>query len=135
MATWSRISKLSKSRMLDELMTTILGGKLLKRSCAKYITTPLEEHLWKQDLSKPVTCTKNVRKVVPKSYGLKPAERNILSALPSNIVRPFLDLQGNDGEDTDEAKASSCWKTLLWNLGSLHWISGNTSECQIYFQI
>ena len=57
-----------------------------------------------EDSSKPVTCTKNVRKVVPKSYGLKPAERNILSALPSNIVRTFLELEGNDGEDTDDNK-------------------------------
>ena len=94
--TWSRISKLSKIRILDELMTitslklsdidllrfstfrqgmntynnievrktsagalhiTTLGGKLMKRPCAKYIITPLEEDLWKEDLSKPVTCT------------------------------------------------------------------------------
>ena len=139
--TWSRISKLSKSRILDELMTitslklsdidlqrfstfrhgtntynnvevtktsagalhiTTLGGKLMKRPCAKYIVTPLEEDLWKEDSSKPVTCTKNLRKVVPKSYGLKPAERNILSVLPSNIVRPFLELEGNNGEDADD---------------------------------
>ena len=73
----------------------------MKRPCAKYIITPLTD-LWKQDSSKPVTCTKNVRKVVPKSYGLKPAERNILSALPSNIVRLFLELEGNDGKDTDD---------------------------------
>ena len=92
--TWSRISKLSKSRTLDELMTitslklsdidllrfstfrqgmntynnvevtktsagalhiTTLGGQLMKRSCAKYIVTPLEEDLWKEDSSKPVT--------------------------------------------------------------------------------
>ena len=124
-STWSRISKLSKSRILDELMTitslklsdvdllqfstfkqgrntynnvditktsegalhiTALGGKLLKRPCSKYIVTPCEEHLWKEDSSKHVTCTKNLRKVVPKSYGLKPAERNILVALPSDIV-------------------------------------------------
>ena len=84
------------------LHITTLGGKLMKRPCAKYIITPLEEDLWKEDLSKPVTCTKNVRKVVPKSYGLKPAERSILLALPSNIVGPFLELEGNDGKDTDE---------------------------------
>ena len=139
--TWSRIGKLSKSRILDELMSitslklgdidllrfstfrqgtntnnnievtktsagglhiTTLGGKLMKRPCAKYIMTPLEEDLWKEDLSKPVTCTKNVKKVVPKSYGLKPAERNTLSALPSNIVRPFLELEENNGEYTDD---------------------------------
>ena len=141
MGTWSRISKLSKSRIVDELMMTTslkledndllrfstfrqvtntynnvevtktsagalhittLGGKLMKRPCAKYVITPLEENLWKEDSSKPVTCTKNVRKVVPKSYGLKPTERNILSALPSNIVNPFLELEENDGEDTDD---------------------------------
>ena len=39
---------------------------------------------------------------MPKSYGLKPAERNILLALQSNIVEPFLELEGNNGEDTDE---------------------------------
>ena len=117
---WSRISKLSKNRIVDELMKitsmrlgnidllrfstfrqgtntynnvevtktsagalhiTTLGGKLMKRPCAKYIVTPLEEHLWKENSSKPVTCTKNLRKVAPKSYGLKPAEMNILSAL------------------------------------------------------
>ena len=39
--------------------------------------------------------------MVPNSYGLKPAERNILSALPSNIVNPFLELE-DDGEDTDD---------------------------------
>ena len=138
--TWSRIGKLSKNRIVDELMMitslklddidimrfstfrqgmntynnievtktsagalhiTTLGGKLMKRPCAKYIVTPLGEHLWKEDLSKPVTCTKNMRKVMPKSYGLKPAERNILSALPSNIVNPFLELE-DDGEDTDD---------------------------------
>ena len=141
MGTWSRISKLSKSRIVDELMTitslklgdndllrfstfrqgmntynnievtktsagtlhiTTLGGKLIKRPCAKYVITPLEENLWKEDSSKPVTYTKNVRKVVPKSYGLKPAERNIPSALPSTIVNPFLELEGNDGKDTDD---------------------------------
>ena len=32
---------------------------------------------------------------------MKPAERNILSALPSNIVNPFLELEDN-GEDTDD---------------------------------
>ena len=140
-STWSRISKLSKSRIVDELMMitslklsdidllrfstfrqgtntynnievtktsggalhiTTLGGKLMKRPCDKYVITPLEENLWKEDLSKPVTCTKNVRKVVPKSYGLKPAERNILPALLSNIVNPFLELEGNNGEDTDD---------------------------------
>ena len=73
----------------------------MKRPCAKYIVTPLGEHLWKEDSSKPATCTKNMRKVVPKSYGLKPAESNILSALPSNIVNPFLELEDN-GEDTDD---------------------------------
>ena len=137
---WSRISKLSKSRIVDELMITslklgdmnlmrfstfrqgtntynnvevtktsagalhitTLGGKLMKRPCAKYVVTLLEENLWKEDSSKHVTCTKNVRKVVPKSYGLKPAERNILSALPSNIVNPFLELERNDGKDTDD---------------------------------
>ena len=83
------------------LHITTLGEKLMKRPCAKYIVTPLGEHLWKEDLSKPVTCTKNMRKVVPKSYGLKPAERNILSALPFNIVNPFLELEDN-GEDTDD---------------------------------
>ena len=74
----------------------------MKRPCSKYIVTPHEEHQWKEDSSKHVTCTKNVRKVVPKSYGLKPAERNILLALPSDIVNPFLELEGNNGEDTDE---------------------------------
>ena len=49
------------------LHITTLGGKLMKRQCAKYTVTPLEEDLWKEDSSKPVTCTKNVRKVVPKS--------------------------------------------------------------------
>ena len=39
---------------------------------------------------------------MPKLYGLTPAERNILSALPDNIVNPFLELEGNDGEDTDD---------------------------------
>ena len=84
------------------LHISTLGGKLMKmkRPCAKYIVTPLGEHLWKEDSSKPITCTKNMRKVVPKSYGLKPAERNILPALPSNIVNPFLNLE-DDGEDTD----------------------------------
>ena len=33
---------------------------------------------------------------------MKPAERNILSALPSNIVSPFLELDRNDGKDTDD---------------------------------
>ena len=51
---------------------------------------------------KLVTFTKNVIKVVPKFYGLKPTERNILSALPSNLVSPFLDFEGNDGKDTDD---------------------------------
>ena len=140
-STWSRISKLSKSRIVDELMMitslklgdndllrfstfrqgmnthnnvivtktsagalhiTTLGGKLMKRPCAKYVITPLKENLWKEDSSKSVTCTKNLRKVVPKSFGLKPTERNIFSALPSNMVNPFLELEGNDGKDTDD---------------------------------
>ena len=139
-STWSRISKLSKSRIVDELMRinclklgdidlqfstfregmntynnvevtktsegalhiTTLGGKLLKRPCAKYIVSPHEEHLWKEDSSKHATCTKNIRKVVPKLYGLRPAEKNILSALPSDIVNPFLELEENNGEGTDE---------------------------------
>ena len=92
----------SQKHQRGALYITTSGGKLMKKPCAKYIATPLEEDLWKQDLSKPVTCTKIVRKVVPKSYGLKPAEKNILLALPSNIARPFLDLQENDGEDTDD---------------------------------
>ena len=92
-----------KETSAGELHITTLGGKLMKRPCAKYFVIPLEENLWKEDLSKPVTCTKNVRKVVPKSYGLKPAERNILSALPSNIVNPFLELEGNDGKGTDDS--------------------------------
>ena len=104
MGTWSRISKLSKSRIVDELMMitslkigdndllrfstfrqgmntyinsevkktsagalhiTTLGGTLMKRPCAKYVVTPLKENLWNENSSKPVTCTKNVRKVVP----------------------------------------------------------------------
>ena len=87
---WSRISKLSKSRILDELMTvttlnlgdmdllrfskfregrntynnvevtktsagalhiSTLGGNIMNRPCAKYIVTPLEKELWKQELS------------------------------------------------------------------------------------
>ena len=126
------------------LHITTLGGKLMNRPCAKYIVTPLEENLWKEDSSKPVACTKNVRKVVPKAYGLKPGERNILSALPSNIVGSFLELEGNDGKDTDDdgrvparfdaytiwieavtyKPKLSYWKTLLLNL-SMHLISGN----------
>ena len=72
----------------------------MKRPYSKYVITPLDEDLWKQESSH--TCTKNVRKVPAKCYGLKPAERNILSALPSNVVNPFLELEGNDGEDTDD---------------------------------
>ena len=45
---------------------------------------------------------KKCEKSCAKSYGLKPTERNILSALPPNIVNPFLELEGNDGEDTDD---------------------------------
>ena len=99
--TWSRISKLSKNRIVDELMMiislrlgdinllgfstfrqrmntynnvevtktstgalhiTALGGKLMKRPCAKYIITPLEKHLWKEDSSKPVICKKKCEK-------------------------------------------------------------------------
>ena len=138
---WSGISKLSKSRILDELMTvtnlnlgdmdllrfstfregtntyhnvkvtktsagalhiSTLGGNIMNRPCAKYIVTPLEEDLWKQELSQSVTCTKNGRKAMPKSYGLKPTERNVLTALPSNIVGPFLDMEGNHGENPDD---------------------------------
>ena len=66
------------------------------------MVSPCEKHLWKEDSSKHGTCTKNVRKVVPKSYGLRPAERNILSALPSDIVNPFLELEENNGEGTAE---------------------------------
>ena len=84
------------------LHITTLGGKLLKRPCLKYIVSPHEEHLWKEDSSKHATCTKNVRKVVPKSHGLRPAERNILSTLPSDIVNPFLELEENNGEGIDE---------------------------------
>ena len=137
---WSRISKLSKSRILDELMTvtnlnlgdmdllrfsmfmegtntynnikvtktsagalhiSTLGGNIMNRPCAKYIVTPLED-LWKQESSQSVTCTKNGRKAMPKSYGLKPTERNILAALPSNIVGLFLDMEGNHGENPDD---------------------------------
>ena len=43
-----------------------------------------------------------MRKVVPESYGLKPSGRNILLALPSDIVNPILELEGNNGEDTNE---------------------------------
>ena len=74
----------------------------MKRQCSKYVITALDEDLWKQESSQNDTCTKNVRKVPAKCYGLKPAERNILSALPSNIVNPFLELEGNNGEDTDD---------------------------------
>ena len=74
----------------------------MKTTCSKYVFTPLEEDLWKEDSSQHDTCTKNVRKVPTKCYGLKPAERNILSTSPSNIVNPFLELEGNDGEDTDD---------------------------------
>ena len=140
-STWLRISKLSKARIVDELMTincvklgdvdllrfstftegsnifnnvevtktsegalhiSTLGGTLLKRPCAKYIVSPCDEHLWKEESSRHATCTTNVKKVVPKSYGLRPAERNILSALPSDIVNPFLELEENNGEGTDE---------------------------------
>ena len=83
-----------------------------------------------------------MRKVVPKSYGLKPAERNILLALPSNIVGLFLELEGNDGKDTDDDEeylpdlmpiqsglwqllTSQSFKTSLSNLRSMHLISGN----------
>ena len=31
------------------LHITTLGGKLMRRPCAQYIVTPLEEHLWKED--------------------------------------------------------------------------------------
>ena len=96
-STWSRINKLSKSRIVDELLMitslklgdhdllrfnmftkgtntynnvevtktsagalhiTTLGGNLMKRPCAKYVVTPLEQNLWKEELSRPVTCTK-----------------------------------------------------------------------------
>ena len=84
------------------LHITTLAGKLMKRPCSKYVNTPLDEDLWKQELSQNDTCTKNVRKIPAKCYGLKPAERNILSALPSNVVNPFLELEGNNGEDTND---------------------------------
>ena len=84
------------------LHISTLGGTLLKRPCAKYIVSPRDEHLWKEESSRHATCTTNVKKVVPKSYGLRPAERNVLSALPSDIVNPFLELEENNGEGTDE---------------------------------
>ena len=74
----------------------------MKRQCSKYVVTSLEEDLLKEDLSQHDTCTKNVRKVPAKCYGLKPAERNILSTLPSNIVNQFLELEGNNGKDTND---------------------------------
>ena len=37
-----------------------------------------------------------------KLYGLKTAERNLLAALPTHIVGPFLDIKGNHGEDPDD---------------------------------
>ena len=37
------------------LHITTLGGNLMKRPCAKYVVTPLEQNLWKEDLSRPVT--------------------------------------------------------------------------------
>ena len=37
-----------------------------------------------------------------KSYGLKPAEWNLLAALPTHIVGPFFDIEGNHGEDPDD---------------------------------
>ena len=37
-----------------------------------------------------------------KSYGLKPTERNLLAALPTHIVGPFLDIKGNHGKDPDD---------------------------------
>ena len=55
------------------LHITTLGGKLMKRPCSKYVVTTLEEDLWKEDSSQHDTCTKNVRKVPAKCYGLKPA--------------------------------------------------------------
>ena len=33
---------------------------------------------------------------------MRPSERNILSALPSDIVNPFLELEENNGEGTNE---------------------------------
>ena len=39
------------------LHITPLGGKLMKGPCAKYVVIPLE-NLWKEESSKPVTCTK-----------------------------------------------------------------------------
>ena len=36
-----------------------------------------------------------------KSYGLKPTEQNLLAALPTHIVGPFLDIKGNHGKDPD----------------------------------
>ena len=138
---WSRISKLSKSRIFDELMTvttlnlgdmdllrfskfregrntynnvkvtktyagalhiSTLGGNIMNRPCAKYIVTPLEKELWKQESSQSVTCTKTERKAMAKSYGLKPTEWNLLAALPTHIVGPFLDIEGNHGEDPDD---------------------------------
>ena len=74
----------------------------MKRPCSKYVISQLDEDLWRHESSQNDTCTKNVRNVPAKCYGLKPAERNILSTLPSNIVNPFLELEGNDGEDTDD---------------------------------
>ena len=139
-STWSRINKLSKSRIVDELLMitsqkfrdydllrfnmftkgtntyinievtktsagalhiTTLGGNLMKRPCAKYVITPLEQKFWKEELLRPVTCTKNVRKAVPKSYGLKPTERNILSVLLSNC-QPILGVIKKHCEDTDD---------------------------------
>ena len=70
----------------------------MKRPCAKHIVTPLEKELWKQESSQSVKCPTNERKTMAKSYGLKPAGRNLLAALPACIDGPFLDIEGNHGE-------------------------------------
>ena len=38
------------------------------------------------------------------NHRLKPAERNLLAALPTHIVGPFLDIKGNHGKDPDDDK-------------------------------
>ena len=66
---------------------TSLGGKIVKKPCARFIAAPTAPELWEQKIKESVAKPTRDKKI----FGLQPSERNILSTLPADIVAPFLE--------------------------------------------
>ena len=125
-ATWGRISKLSKNRIVDELKSCnsiklgdldLLRYQKLPVRVSTYENIELTKkrngsteinslggkifkkpELWEQKIEDPVARLVGDKKI----FGLKASERNIFSTLPADIVAPFLEdglIDSNHDED------------------------------------